>query len=423
MQFAIADIRPNPFRNMAHYPLRPEKMAQLEESFETTGYWRNIVARLADGGAEIAYGHHRLAALREKYGSAHEIDLIILDLDDAAMLQIMASENMAEWGTNAVIEHETIRATVAAFARGDILLGAVAPKTPRSQLRFAPSFISGTENDVPVALQGHAYTAQTLADFLGWTHAGGPQDKVISALSALEFIEEGLLTDADFQGLTTAQADVVIREARKARHRRDGAARKHQQQADRAARKAAEAKKRRAKAEKKAAEAKTKKSRQAAEAEAEAARREQQEAEELQQTAETLAEELEAEGRESAATVGQEISQQLKDGTISTRQAAGLAQQLEGKKKAGPPPRMEEFVRRVMANVGKILREGDDARVPRLDEIVRWKAELPDVVREDAAVTLRLTGQRFLTYADELTRAPRALRKVGVPALITDDRE
>ena len=38
--------------------------------------------------------------------------LIVRDLDDTAMLQIMARENLEEWGISAEVEHETVsRAT------------------------------------------------------------------------------------------------------------------------------------------------------------------------------------------------------------------------------------------------------------------------------------------------------------------------
>src|SRR5262245_24310269 len=101
--FKLKDIKPNPFRHIERYPIKPEKVAALRESLRTTGYWGNIVARLMNGTAEIAYGHHRLNAMREEYAKEpdKEISLLIQDLDDEAMLQIMARENMEEWGTSA----------------------------------------------------------------------------------------------------------------------------------------------------------------------------------------------------------------------------------------------------------------------------------------------------------------------------------
>ncbi len=432
-------------------------MAALRESLKTTGYWGNIVARAVKGGAEIAYGHHRLVALKEEYGPGHKVDLLVRDLDDDSMLQIMARENMEEWGTSAAVEQETIRAVVEAFAEGRVHIGAISKTANKGQIRYAPSFVPGVE-DAGRARAPHPYTAQTVADFIGWRQPSGePQDKVHSALAALQFIEEGLLEDADFDGLTTKQAEAVISEARKARERREAAARAHQLQAEKAAREAAEAQKRREEAERQrafreaqAAEAKRQReeadrqrrlreaeaakardeaarrraqkqaeqsgrdrtkaeeARRRATEQAEQAKRDRQEADESrrqaekrQQSAERHVQKQKKEGRESATTIGREVSQQLKAGKIGYRQAAGVAMKMEDKK-PGPPPAFEDFVRRLMTDVNKILRPNDDTRTVRLEEIVKYKEYLRDSVRKDAATTLRQTGQRFIEYADDL---------------------
>jgi hypothetical protein len=68
-----------------------------------------------------------------------------------------------------------------------------------------------------------------LAHFIGWLKpTGEAQDKVYGATWAPQFIEEGLLKEKDFEGLTTRQAGAVSEEARKAHERREAAARIHQ---------------------------------------------------------------------------------------------------------------------------------------------------------------------------------------------------
>ena len=164
-QYAIKDIHPNPFRHIDRYPIRREKVEALKASLRTTGFWGNVVAREHDSGVEIAYGHHRLVALREEYGPDDKVDLIIRDLHDHAMLQIMARENMEEWGTSASVEHETIRAVVEAYAEGRIELESPDDKTPTRSIRYAPSF---TRGDVLLARGEHPYTVERIASFLGW---------------------------------------------------------------------------------------------------------------------------------------------------------------------------------------------------------------------------------------------------------------
>jgi ParB-like chromosome segregation protein Spo0J len=65
MKFPIKSIKPNPFRDPANFPIQAEKIEALRESIHATEYWGNILARLVDGGAELAYGHHRIEALRQ----------------------------------------------------------------------------------------------------------------------------------------------------------------------------------------------------------------------------------------------------------------------------------------------------------------------------------------------------------------------
>jgi hypothetical protein len=67
-------------------------------------------------------------------------------------------------------------------------------------MRYAPGF----GRDLPEPPRaGHPYTAAAVADFLGWREPSGrPAEKVHDALGALALIEEGVLTEAAFTGLS-----------------------------------------------------------------------------------------------------------------------------------------------------------------------------------------------------------------------------
>jgi protein gp37 len=213
----------------------------LRKSIQSTkaGFWDNLLAREApDGKAEIAYGHHRLAALKAEYPLEHQADLIIKPLDNADMLKIMANENMEEWGSDVVAEHESIRAVVVAYAEGKIEL-----EQPASMkdVRLAPSFIPKepdprTSTRPKEANPQHlgfgfdrAYNASTVANFLGWTKPprstgdrtgrADPEQRVIDGLAALQLIEEGILPEDGFHGLSRTQARILIEEVRITRKR------------------------------------------------------------------------------------------------------------------------------------------------------------------------------------------------------------
>lgn len=425
-QFAIKDIKPNPFRHIERYPIHREKVAKLRQSIQQTDFWDNIVARARDGKAEIAYGHHRLVALKEEYGPNRKVDLIIKKLDDQTMIQIMAQENMQEWESDAAVIHETIRAVVEAYGKGLIKLRAVNPNSEKGVLRHAPSFIPG----LPVRDDGRfAYTGQTIAEFLGWLRGGSREvadNKVLASLTALQFIEEGLLKDSDFDGLTIAQAEAVTTETRKAKTRRDAAARVHKMQAEQAAREAEAAERRREEAElqRKRLEAEAATARAArdtearlkAEAQAKRHAEERQRAEEArkqavkrQEVEKQKAHKINEEGRRQATVVGRAVSKGIKSGESTSAKSAAVIAAKVDKKAEQPPPQIELFAKRLASDLNSILNPDRDPRFAKLRELVRFQEYLDDYTRADLARTLEMVADRALDYARQFGGAKRAL--------------
>jgi hypothetical protein len=94
IRIKLRDIRKNPFRNFDRYPYSEVKIKALIESIKKTGFWENLSGRQdKDGTVEISFGHHRLEALKRLFGEDHEIDILVLDLDDKLMLRRMGLEN------------------------------------------------------------------------------------------------------------------------------------------------------------------------------------------------------------------------------------------------------------------------------------------------------------------------------------------
>lgn len=109
MKVQIKQLKPNPYRDMENYPINQDKIRSLINSIEQTGFWENILARNINGIIQIAYGHHRLAALKQVMHPDDYIDIPVKDLDDATMIQIMANENMDDWKTTPSVIFETVR--------------------------------------------------------------------------------------------------------------------------------------------------------------------------------------------------------------------------------------------------------------------------------------------------------------------------
>ena len=427
-QYAVGSIKPNPFRHISRYPIRRDKVAALRESLRTTGFWGNIVARLNNGKPEIAYGHHRLVALKEEYGPKRKVELIIRNLSDEAMLQMMARENMEEWGTSAVVEHETIRAVVEAYAEGKVDLAA--PKTKiKADLRYAPSFVLGS-GERPVSHR--PYTAETIGTFIGWVEplSGRATAKVKDSLSALEFMEQGLLRESDFEGLTTMQAHAVVEEARKAREQRQRTARIHAREAKAAEEAAKKAEKRRVEAEKqrerqevaakKAADADKKRRAKDAAAElakeAEAARKAKEQAARRQQAAERKQQSFQREGREQAAKVGKAVSKSLRSGQKGYKEASEVAAKVDTKREEKPPRNINDFATRVCSVLLRLLDPDRDSLAGRLAVLIQYRDSLTDRTRTEVATTLMGLSTRAANYAVQIDPTVAARRAKALPA-------
>ena len=106
MKIKVNDIDPNPYRKIEKYPIRRDKVEKLKSSIDNTGFWDNIIARKNGNRYQIAYGHHRLVAVKES--GITEVDIPIKILDDETMIKIMANENMEDWETNTAVINETV---------------------------------------------------------------------------------------------------------------------------------------------------------------------------------------------------------------------------------------------------------------------------------------------------------------------------
>ena len=113
MKVQVKDLNPNPFRNMAKYEIKRDKVEALKTSIEETTFWDNVLARPNGNGFQLAYGHHRWIALKEL--AIEVVDIPVRELDDSTMLRIMANENLSDWAATPGVINETV------FAAKDFL--------------------------------------------------------------------------------------------------------------------------------------------------------------------------------------------------------------------------------------------------------------------------------------------------------------
>lgn len=209
----LSRVHPNPFRDIDNYPFWRDKLDRLKESMKSTFAWPNIIVRQRkDGDYELAFGHHRVQAMREL--ELKKISVIIEPLSDDQMLKMMADENAEEFGTNfALGTMNAVSAVVKAFGAGTIKLLRPEDNLRDSVARSAPSFVQGQD-----LTPGLAYNANTVGQYLGWIKVDSdgrirPQGRVLTALAALELIELGVCKPNAFQGLGHEQARAVVSQA------------------------------------------------------------------------------------------------------------------------------------------------------------------------------------------------------------------
>ena len=187
MKISVSELRPNPYRDLARYPIHREKVESLKSSIRSTGFWDNVLARKTeDGAVEIAYGHHRLTALKELIDekvidSDFQVEVPVRKLDDATMIRIMANENMDEYKVTSDIIDETVRVT-------------------REYLH--------TQTKTPLT----DITASDISQFLG---GSWHEDKVSTALTRLGLFDRGTLRREQLKGLSLTAAKAVQREVAK----------------------------------------------------------------------------------------------------------------------------------------------------------------------------------------------------------------
>lgn len=226
-------IKSNPYRDTTRYPINPAKVEALLASIKKTGFWDNLVAREVKGRVELAYGEHRRQALLifHKKNPGVKIPLIIKKLSEAQMIQIMANENMEEWGTNSTVEQETVRAVVVAYAKGKIELAKPQPmgKGGYKSIRMAPNFRAVKFRGTKFNPGDKPYNAESIARFLGWVHPGGQvSPRIRNALAVLETAEE-MEAEEELEEITkdlgSAQAKETVVQMKKVRdaHKKEGA--------------------------------------------------------------------------------------------------------------------------------------------------------------------------------------------------------
>ena len=343
MKVKLKNVLPNPFRDMDNYPIHPQKVELLKKSIESTEFWENVVARDAGKGKiELAYGHHRLVALRELYGPNHEFNWIIKKFDDEEMLKSMADENAQEWGHVSDVERETVRAVVNAYADDRIGLQMPEGTGSAAKMRYAPSFCFGNGSTTVVE---RPYTADTIVSFLNGTMS---INTVKYTLRALCLIEQGHIKEKQLYGLSSSQCRTVVDEV--SRSLKD--AEVIRKEATRKAMKEAPAK------------------------------------------AKAITDHAEEKAKQVVGTTAKKVSGAVKEGRNAAQVAAREAR-AEVRPKGAEMPEINDAATRVCSQLHRLL-DPDYTPGSKLEELIKFKSHLSGVSKQNLIVAL----EEVIDYAE-----------------------
>lgn len=101
---SLTEISPNPFRPEGS-PFNEETIQALVEDFKASGIWPNVLGRGIEKGIQLAYGHHRIEAMR-RIDPKGKCQLLVADLSDSEMVRAWIAENGREYKTLDVAQLE-----------------------------------------------------------------------------------------------------------------------------------------------------------------------------------------------------------------------------------------------------------------------------------------------------------------------------
>lgn len=105
MKIKVANLEPNPYREIGKYPIERKKVEGLKNSMREKEFFGSIPVRKHKDKYQIACGHHRLVALKEL--DIKEVECDEHNYTDAQMIKVMAEENF-DWDTPPAVLIQTL---------------------------------------------------------------------------------------------------------------------------------------------------------------------------------------------------------------------------------------------------------------------------------------------------------------------------
>ncbi len=92
----LGDIKPNRFRDLERWPVEREVIDGLKDSIKKEGFWSKSIQAVINehNEVELRFGHHRLTAAIEMFGSDYETEIDLVEfINEFSLLRSMNLEN------------------------------------------------------------------------------------------------------------------------------------------------------------------------------------------------------------------------------------------------------------------------------------------------------------------------------------------
>jgi len=96
MMIKLEMVEYNPYRDLALDPINKNTVDKMKASITDLGFWGGLAVRKVGTKYQLAFGHHRLEALREL--GWEKADLNVVRYDEDQMVRAMVVENATQRG-------------------------------------------------------------------------------------------------------------------------------------------------------------------------------------------------------------------------------------------------------------------------------------------------------------------------------------
>ena len=110
MKIKLKDLKPNPYKQQINKgKLNEVQVEEISGNLDELGLMGAIPIVKIDGNYHLVNSHHRVEALKRKFGGNYEIEVILHSYSDDQLLKGMVVENLSQRGSDFHEEVENIR--------------------------------------------------------------------------------------------------------------------------------------------------------------------------------------------------------------------------------------------------------------------------------------------------------------------------